>query len=181
MPKIIENIREQLLNETRAQVERQGYGRTTIRSVANACGIAVGTVYNYFPSKDIMIASYMAEDWGKCLQEMRTHCGETAETVLRGIYDGLCSFIGRYQPLFQDETAGKAYAAASPARHAQLRRQIASLVIPLCDGRDEQERQYLASFIAEAVIIWALAGTPFDTLYNVLRKLIKEDYDREQF
>lgn len=78
MPKIIENIREQLLNETRAQVEQQGYGRTTIRSVANACGIAVGTVYNYFPSKDIMIASYMAEDWEKCLQEMRTHCGETA-------------------------------------------------------------------------------------------------------
>jgi AcrR family transcriptional regulator len=53
VPKIIENIREQLLNETRAQVERQGYGRTTIRSVANACGIAVSTVYNYFPSKDI--------------------------------------------------------------------------------------------------------------------------------
>ena len=63
MPKIIPNIREQLLNEAKKQIAEQGYSKTTIRSVANACNLGVGTVYNYFESKDMLIASFMAEDW----------------------------------------------------------------------------------------------------------------------
>ena len=38
MPKIIPNIREQLLREAKRQLMEQGYGKTTIRSVANAWG-----------------------------------------------------------------------------------------------------------------------------------------------
>ena len=55
MPKIIENIREKLLEEAKRQVMEQGYSAMTIRSVASACGVGVGTVYNYFSSKDIDI------------------------------------------------------------------------------------------------------------------------------
>ena len=60
MPKILESVREQLLETARAQIERNGYANTTIRSVAAECGIAVGTVYNYFPSKDMLIATYVS-------------------------------------------------------------------------------------------------------------------------
>ena len=63
MPKIIENLREQLLAEAKKQTSEQGYAKTTIRSVAGACGVGIGTVYNYFESKDVLIASFMVEDW----------------------------------------------------------------------------------------------------------------------
>ena len=33
----------------------------TVRSVAAGCGVAVGTVYNYFSSKDMLIAAFMLE------------------------------------------------------------------------------------------------------------------------
>ena len=56
MPKIIENVREQLLAEAKKQVFEHGYADTTIRSVARACGLGVGTVYNYFSSKEMLIA-----------------------------------------------------------------------------------------------------------------------------
>ena len=63
MPKIIENIREALLVEAKRQIAERGYQNTTIRSVAKECGVAVGTVYNYFKSKDMLIASFILEDW----------------------------------------------------------------------------------------------------------------------
>lgn len=44
MPKILDSMREQLLAAARRQVESNGYAKTTIRSVAAECGIAVGTV-----------------------------------------------------------------------------------------------------------------------------------------
>ena len=63
MPKIIDNVREELLKEAKKQLIENGYSHTTIRSVARGCGIAIGTVYNYFPSKDMLIATFMMEDW----------------------------------------------------------------------------------------------------------------------
>ena len=51
MPKIIENVREQLLAETKRQIAENGYEKTTVRSVAGACDIGVGTVYNKFSQK----------------------------------------------------------------------------------------------------------------------------------
>ena len=50
MPKIIANVREQIIEVAKRQIEELGYENTTIRSVAKGCGIAVGTVYNYFSS-----------------------------------------------------------------------------------------------------------------------------------
>ena len=74
MPKIIENVREILLLEARRQAKEKGYGAVTLLSVANECGIGTGTVYNYFPSKDMLIASFILEDWEKILSAMRdTH------------------------------------------------------------------------------------------------------------
>ena len=42
MPKIIENVREQLLVEAKRQIAEYGYAKTTVRSVAAACGLGVG-------------------------------------------------------------------------------------------------------------------------------------------
>ena len=70
MPKIIENIREKLLSEAKRQVMENGYSAMTIRSVAAACGVGTGTVYNYFPSKDMLVASFILEDWMLCMNDI---------------------------------------------------------------------------------------------------------------
>ena len=57
MPKIIENLEKRLIAEAKRQIAESGYGATTIRSVAKGCNVGVGTVYNYFPSKDALIAT----------------------------------------------------------------------------------------------------------------------------
>ena len=68
MPKIIENPESRLVAEARKQALEGGYSAVTIRSVAAACGLGVGTVYNDFPSKDALPAAFLLEDWKECLR-----------------------------------------------------------------------------------------------------------------
>ena len=108
MPKLLPNVRQQLIETARRQVAEQGYTNTTIRSVAGACGVGVGTVYNYFPSKDMLVVGFMLEDWKICKQAI--HQGVTeAEDVKAALFcmhEILCSYKDKYQILFADENAG---------------------------------------------------------------------------
>lgn len=169
MPKILESVREQLLETARAQIERNGYASTTIRSVAAECGIAVGTVYNYFPSKDMLIATYVSEDWLSCLASIRAGEDDDAQTRLRHIYEALRAFLDAHAALFTDPDAAKPYHSVFAQRHGQLRAQLAALVAPICPpGADA----FLPSFIAESLLTWTMEGTAFEPVYHVLQKLL---------
>ena len=169
MPKIIENVREQLLEVAKKQVAERGYGKTTIRSVAGECGLAVGTVYNYFKSKDMLIASFMAEDWKACLKEMEEGPRDDARGFIFNIYSSLCTYSEKHSALFSDADAAKVFSAVFSRRHKQLRDQIAELILPICGADD-----FLSRFIAESLICWTMAGEKFDDIYRVIEKLIKQ-------
>ena len=170
MPKIIENLRAQLLREARRQIACQGYTRTTIRSVASACHVGVGTVYNYFSSKEMLIAAFMYEDWQQQLEAMAALPAEQPETLLRGVYDALRSYAENHRDLFSDAGATKAMSLGFAPRHQMLRKQLAAFVLPVCSG---EKADFTAAFIAEALISWAMEGVAFDTLYPVIHKLIQ--------
>ena len=124
MPKIIENVREQLLTEARRQIAERGYSKTTIRSVAGACGLGVGTVYNYFRSKELLIASFILEDWRRCLQQMDNLPKDEPHVLLRGIYKALLDFEGENQELFSDADAAKAVILGFSSRHKLFKKVI---------------------------------------------------------
>ena len=112
MPKIIENVRGKLLDEARRQIEENGYKETTVRSVAAALSIGLGTLYNYFESKDMLVASFMLEDWSESMAEMRESidcCADSYEK-LRLIYEGLRAFSEKHKKLLAkvDEYGGYA-------------------------------------------------------------------------
>ena len=164
MPKILENVREQLLAEAMKQIKENGYKKLTIRSVAGACKLSVGTVYNYFESKDILVASFMLEDWQKSMESMKCGiqkallygqdseasengpsrnetCVEVGRNVLLCIYQELNSFLAKYAFLFQDEEAGKVFASAFADRHKMLRGQLQALLLPMCGKKHEVEME----------------------------------------
>ena len=41
--------REQILAASRKLIAEKGWAQVNIRSVAAACGVSVGSIYNYFP------------------------------------------------------------------------------------------------------------------------------------
>lgn len=181
MPKIIEDVRRMLLAEAKKQVAERGYAKATIRSVAGACGLAAGTVYNYFPSKDMLIASFMAEDWKECLSRIEDSPTEDPEILLQCIYCELRGFADQYSALFADEDAVKVFSAVFSRRHRILRDQLVERILPVCRG---ENREFLAQFTAESLLIWTMAGKSFGEIYEVLARILltekKEEYKKHE-
>lgn len=167
MPKKIENIREKLLNEARRQAKISGYGSVTVRSVAGACGLGTGTVYNYFPSKDMLIASFILEDWEKSLSTMRSSSASGIERM-ELVYNELISFVSDHDYIFADSEAEKSFASSFFKWHSQLRLQISETLLDECNGD-----RFLSEFLSEAIVTWSGEGKPFSELSPIIIKLLK--------
>ena len=167
MPKIIENLPQRLAEEARRQISESGFSAMTIRSVAKGCGVGVGTVYNYYPSKEALVATFMLSDWKICVAQIQACADEsqTPEPVLRTIHEKLRLFMEQYDPIFRDESATASYTAATSRYHGMLRSQLAAPIRKFC--RDD----FTAEFIAEAMLTWTVAGKDFDDLKDILLRI----------
>ena len=167
MPKIIEDLEKRLLEETRRQIEELGYGAMTVRSVAKGCGVGVGTVYNYFPSKDDLVASFMLADWKPCIAaiEAVSTYSDSHTNVIRCIHDQLRQYAARHTALFRDEAAAERFAGTFSPRHAMLRRQLAAPLRKFCDS------DFAAEFIAESLLTWTMAGKSLEEISAMLDRL----------
>ena len=173
MPKILPRLREQLIDAARRQIEKSGYANTTIRSVAGECGVGVGTVYNYFPSKDMLIAAFMLEDWQLCLARMQEVSAADPAALLLCIHKELCDFSRKHSALFRDADASKVFIGAFSERHRQLRSQLSAIILPVCPPNPGKERAFLAEFIAESLLSWTMSETDPDVFLPILLKLLK--------
>lgn len=70
MPKLMPNLKEDICRTTRQMMAQEGYPGIGIRSIASRCGIGMGTIYNYFSSKEEIIAEILLEDWNVILRRM---------------------------------------------------------------------------------------------------------------
>lgn len=55
--------KEAILNISRQLIQQQGCTAINIRNVASACGVSVGSIYNYFNSKSDLIAAAIESVW----------------------------------------------------------------------------------------------------------------------
>ncbi|MDO4492758.1 MAG: TetR/AcrR family transcriptional regulator [Clostridia bacterium] len=166
MPKLIPDLKAKLQEEARRQISELGYGAVSIRSIARGCGVGTGTVYNYFSSKEALVASFLANDWRESVARISAlaDTGADADTVLRACYTELSDFNQRHTDLFA--SAGKTGITITHAYHTILRNQIASHLRPFA------EDGFTAEFIAEALITWTVEGVPYNELRRVLLKTL---------
>lgn len=55
--------REDILKTSRELIRQQGWSVINIRSVAAACGVSVGSIYNYFDSKAALVSATVESVW----------------------------------------------------------------------------------------------------------------------
>lgn len=175
MPKVIENLKENILRCAKAALLSRGYGELSIRGVAKECGIAVGTVYNYFPSKEMLAASVILEDWLAALEGMRGGCAaaDGAETALTVLYRGVEDFYNIYRSVWTAFTFSGTERSVNETRHDLLVRQLADCILPVLLRVDARDAADTALFFAENALLCAGGSAlTFEQLMRIARRLL---------
>ena len=60
--------KEEILKASRELLQHQGWVSINIRSVAAACGVSVGSIYNYFDSKTALVSATVESIWCEIFQ-----------------------------------------------------------------------------------------------------------------
>ena len=55
--------KEDILKASRTLIQKEGWSAINIRSVASACGVSVGSIYNYFDSKAALMGAAVESVW----------------------------------------------------------------------------------------------------------------------
>jgi len=62
---------EQVIEEARIIISEQGLESCTMRALANNLGVAVGTIYNYFPSQEELFQVLFVTSWKKTIERLK--------------------------------------------------------------------------------------------------------------
>jgi len=180
MPKVIENVKEKLIEQAKKQVLENGYSATSIRSVAKACGIAIGTVYNYFPSKDMMIASFMSVDWHNAVSAMKAKSQNQEDPikVLKIIHKELCSFIKIYEGIFNDPDSKASFNSFGPGKHSVLVNQLSEIVKPSCENKAKDKNLDISEFVIETLLMWTMQQKSFADYIKIISLLFIQEENK---
>ncbi len=178
MPKRIPDLRSRLLAETRRLLLADGGKDLTIRSVANTCQVAVGTVYNYFPSKEVMMGYVILEDWKKALTAMRkiASSSPTPEAGLHRILKRLLAFEEIYRPTWNRYIDHDPLMEQQTRRHPKVVEQLGGVIRALLVRFDLCWAEELPGFLAEILLLSASRDVDnLDSVQPVLSRLLKKE------
>lgn len=57
--------KEEILQTSRELIQKKGWSAVSIRSVASACNVSVGSIYNYFDSKTDLVGATIESVWNE--------------------------------------------------------------------------------------------------------------------
>lgn len=176
MPKIINNLQETILRESRRLLLDYGYKEMSIRKIASVCGIAVGTIYNYYSNKDMIIAQIMVEDWRKTMAEVDVCCenAKTLNEAVTELYGTFRVFTEQYESLFRDYYGSSTILELHGKNHIKLRNQLESRLSRLLT-RFGYANDPLITITAEALITLTLQdGFPKEEVSAFIARLYPE-------
>ncbi len=130
MAKIIENLYDDIQEVGKKILLLEGYNQMTLRLVASRCNIATGTIYNYFKSKDELVATIMFKDWKDLLEKTSPKVEKVKEAIdgLELIFDMIKDYTAIYQKAWIDYGGSL---VGMKDRHSILIKQISDLINPL--------------------------------------------------
>lgn len=98
MPKILESPKESIIEHAKRIIMRDGYNSFTMRKISEESGIAIGTIYNYFPNKKDLTVELMMDYWQEYLYFVQKVDNDEKDFYkkLYLIYEELIEFIATF-------------------------------------------------------------------------------------
>lgn len=177
--------KEQVLEAAYGIAATSGLGALSIRAVASACGVAIGTVYHSYPTKTELINDVVARFWREAFfdrmsiasdagdidfiefcQQLSGEMARALEEFRSDFLDGLAA-LGAYDLDIAHQREAESFAHAQRGLRAALERDPAidhaALVGPLAP-------ELLCSLVWETMLDAARHKKPLDeTLFALLR------------
>ncbi|WBW96896.1 TetR/AcrR family transcriptional regulator [Oceanirhabdus sp. W0125-5] len=107
MPKIIKNLDEKIYKSALNLFYKLGYDKVEMKAISKDVGIAVGTLYNYFPNKKTLYRKILTDSWNSTFEKVDKICGSDAigkekiKKVLIMIYKDVIDRKGLGRELFK--------------------------------------------------------------------------------
>ena len=103
------NIREMILKTTQCKFARKGFLKTSMRDIADAAGMGVGNVYNYFAGKDELFQAVVrpvTDEFKRLLEKHHGQSGRDAlemfsEAYFRDCVNEYVQLIDKYRTLMR--------------------------------------------------------------------------------
>ncbi len=174
MPKKLDNIREKAIAETRKILDEQGYGALAMRDIAKKCEIAVGTMYNYFPSKEYLTGCVVLEDW-KVTYENMLSIAASADTIhhgLSGIYEQMYAFVIQHQYLTSFDGGNSKTPVDFHERHLVLLKQMESLLQMMEKRFGYSVEDAINTFLAESILSFSVKKYTYSQIAPAITKLL---------
>ncbi len=157
MPKIIKNPEDRILQAARNRLLDKDLSSFSLRGIAADCGIAVGTIYNYFNDKESLMAAVMIQDWKDALEATRKELTQTQslQEGLLHICRGIRNFCLRYQKVWSSYPTGGEFSMRYRKRHELLLSQITEMIKGLYERFDAPCEEHRITLFAELIIAGA--------------------------
>ncbi len=130
MPKIIENIREIILVKGKEMLLEENYANFNIRKLAKSCGLGLGTLYNHFENKEMLVYHIFLSDWENTIEladRMKEEKFPFREKLYR-IYISLETFVSQYMRIFWEMAEGRQSGCPSD-RYDELHSKIKDIIL----------------------------------------------------
>jgi len=180
MPKLLpDNIKEEILATTRRMVIEHGYNKVSIRDIARECGIATGTFYNYFRSKQEILSALLAGDWDRMQKYITSLPADSSlppinqlEVIFHSLKDMMRAVHQLWALGFPDDFMSESMNRMAHIKR-QLRTDMANTVARIIHGHvDSAKEAFIAEFIARIFFSYAYEeSSRFEDLRFVLEKV----------
>ena len=175
MPKRIPELRQAILASARRHVLEDAQHDVTMRQIAQDCQVALGTVYNYYASKEELLADAMMGDWLECCRRMREGADAQAEPILalQAIVEALRGFTERYRPLWRHYEGASGSLAQLHTRRDRIIQALADCLVELLARTDLLYDPCVPEALAELLLLASRTPDGFARLRPVLERVLK--------
>ncbi|WP_312694467.1 TetR/AcrR family transcriptional regulator [Caproiciproducens sp.] len=148
--------KEAILTASRKIAIEKGLYSINMREVAKVCGVALGSVYNYFPSKADLVTATTEDIW-KSIFGMNDHCEshgsfvDCVQWLFNSVYDG----TSEYPRFFTVHSLGLTNAEKTKGRivmNKYFEHMKDGLLVALQNDANIKERTFDDRFTQEAFV-----------------------------